>query len=113
MENYGKNSFWAYQSTGGFILPEFLNLNSQLTGISHQGSRQQAGLAQDLKAVANAEDKFTVSGKLLYRLHDRRKSRQCSGPQVIAVRKSARHDHGVKSAQVGFLVPDKINRLAD
>src|SRR5207253_5678824 len=48
-----------------------------------------------------------------HRVHDRRKTGQRSGAQVVAVRKASGNDDGIVTAQVGVAVPDEINRLSD
>src|SRR5258708_23519561 len=68
--------------------------------ISHQCARQQPAFTKYLKAVTDSENEFPFGRELLHRLHHRRKSCQGSGPQVISLRKSARNDHRVVSAEV-------------
>src|SRR5580765_263529 len=96
-----------------FELEVYVFADKMQPRVSHQRPRQQPGLAQDLKAVANAKNEFAVGGKLLDGLHNGRKSGKSTGTQIVAVRKSARHDHRVITAQVCFMVPDKIDRLSD
>src|SRR5205807_9457814 len=84
----------------------------QLT-IANQSPRQQTCFAQNLKAIANAQNQIAFRGEFFYGVHDRRKAGQRSGAQVIAVRKTARNDHGIVTAQVSIAVPDEIDRLAD
>jgi hypothetical protein len=58
-------------------------------GVAHERAGQQAGLGEDLEAVADAEDQAAAGGKPLDRLHDRRKAGDGAGAQVIAVGKAA------------------------
>src|SRR4051812_36696514 len=80
--------------------------------IGQQRARQQARLAQDLEAVADAEDQATVAGELDDRLHDRREARDGPDAQVVAVGEPAGDDDGVDALQVAVAVPEQ-DRLAD
>src|SRR5262249_32676840 len=51
--------------------------------ITQQRARQQAGLAQDLEAVANAQNNAAVAGEILDSPHYRRESRDRPRTQVI------------------------------
>src|SRR5205807_9386701 len=83
----------------------------QLT-IANQSPWQQTCFAQNLKAIADPQNQIAFRGEFFHGVHDRRKASQRSGAQVIAVRKTARNDHGVVTAQVRIAVPDEIDRLA-
>ena len=61
-------------------------------GVGQQRARQQARLAQDLEAVADAEHRAAVAGELDDRLHDRREARDRAGAQVVAVGEAAGDD---------------------
>src|SRR5256885_9661393 len=67
--------------------------------IANQSPWQQTCFAQNLKAIADAQNQIAFRGEFFYGVHDRRKAGQRSGAQVIAVRKTARNDHGVVTAQ--------------
>jgi hypothetical protein len=82
-------------------------------GIADKSSGQQTALAQDLKAIANAENELARCGKFFDRSHHWRKPRQSPRTQIIPIRKPARDDDRIKTAKVGFLVPNKIYRLAN
>src|SRR3954447_10834061 len=43
-------------------------------GVGQQGTGQEPGLAQDLEAVADAEDQAALAGEAGHRLHDRREA---------------------------------------
>ena len=73
--------------------------NELLLLVADQCTRQEARLAKDLEAIANAPDFATVIGKGDDGLHDRRISRYGSGPQVIAVGKSAGQDNTILSVK--------------
>ena len=81
-------------------------------GVADQRPRQEARLAQDLEAVADAEDQPAAGGKVPHRLHDRREPRDGAAPQVVAVGEPARHDHEVGVAQARVLVPHVARRAA-
>src|SRR4026209_506844 len=68
--------------------------------IPHQSSWQQSALTQDLETVADPEYKLSFRSKFFHRAHDWREPRKCSRPQIITVRKPARYNYRVKSAEV-------------
>src|ERR1700727_1069478 len=80
-------------------------------GVREQRPGKQAGLAQNLEAVADPEHDPAGASELGYLLHHRRKARDRSGAQVIAVREAARHDHRVDALQIPIGVPQD-HRLA-
>ncbi len=67
--------------------------------VRQQRAGQQAGLAQHLEAVADAEHRPAVAGELDHRLHHRREARDRADAQVVAVREAAGHDHGVDAGR--------------
>src|SRR5215471_15525408 len=81
------------------------------SGIAHQRARKQARLAQNLEAVADAENQSAVGGELAHRLHylGELSDRACA--QVIAVSESARNDDRVATLQVGRVVPKESHWL--
>ncbi len=81
--------------------------------ISDEGAREQAGLAKNLKSVANAEDKSAPRSKRLDRFHDRAEPRDSSGAQVISITESAGNNHGVRPSQGIVLVPEKTRVVAE
>src|SRR4030095_11658229 len=70
-----------------------------------EDARQEAGLAQDLKSVAGAEDQPAASDEIAQRFDDRRASGHRARTQVVAVREAARQDHAVELAQVALAMP--------
>ena len=54
-------------------------------GVAHERAGKQAGLGEDLKAVADAEDKATGVGELFHGLHDGSEAGDCAGPEVVAI----------------------------
>src|SRR5205814_231967 len=63
--------------------------------VAEHRARQQAGLEQYLKAVADAEHRAAALGEPAHGAHDRREARHRAGAQVVAVREAARQDHDV------------------
>src|SRR6476659_8368495 len=76
------------------------------TGIAHHSAREQTCLAQNLETVAYAENHAATLGEFFDRLHDRRKTGNGTGAQIVAVGKSAGQNDGVAASQVLRLVPD-------
>ena len=81
------------------------------SGIAHEGTWQQAGFAEDLEAVADAEHEATGSGKALHGLHDRREVRDGTGAQVVAIGETAGDQDGIATFQVFGLMPEHGDRL--
>ena len=80
--------------------------------IARQRAGQQMGLAQNLEAVADAEDESAVGGEARDALHDRREARDRAASQVIAVAEAAGQDHAVRAAETLVLVPERECVLA-
>src|SRR5467141_5243026 len=79
--------------------------------IAHHRAGEQAGLAQNLEAVADAKYHSAAVREFFDRLHHRRKTRDGAGAQIIAVGKSAGQDNGVAIRQILGLVPDEFDGL--
>src|SRR5262249_23307815 len=77
--------------------------------VFQKGARQQFRLGEYLKTVANADHESASVREVLHGLHHRRKLRERSGTQVIAVRKTSGQDHAIKALERGVLMPDKLN----
>ena len=58
--------------------------------VADERAGEQAGLAQNLEAIADAEDKPAVGGEGLHGLHDGAEARNRAGAQVIPVTESRR-----------------------
>ena len=56
---------------------------------------QQPGFAQDLKAVADAEQEAAALGVDAHRAHDRRARGDRAATQIVAIGEAARHHHEV------------------
>ena len=75
--------------------------------VAHQHARQQARLAQDLEAVADAEDEAAALGVALDRAHDRRTRRDRPAAQIVAIGEAAGQDDEVDAVgQIRLGVPD-------
>src|SRR5467141_58296 len=79
--------------------------------IAHHRAGEQAGLAQNLEAVADAEYHSAAVCEFFDGLHHRGKTRDGAGAQIIAVGKSAGQNNGVAIRQIFGLVPDEFDRL--
>ena len=89
-------------------------LATKLQGaIADEGARQQAGLAEDLEAVANAQHRPALGGEVMHRPHDGAEPRNGPGAQVVPVTEAAGNDDGVKARQRVFLVPDQAAGQAE
>ena len=83
-----------------------------LLRIPHQRPGQQAGLGQDLEAIADAQHQTAGSGKALYRLHDRGKLGQRARAQVVAVREPTRNQDCIAVLKLGGGMPKQRSLLA-
>src|SRR5262249_26165757 len=81
--------------------------------VAHQRAGQQAGLSQNLEAVANAQNNAAITGKIIDGLHYRRESRDPACPQVIPVRESPGKNYRVITIYLLFFMPNEINGLAN
>lgn len=87
---------WRVQRGG---LEENVFAMEEQVSIPDKGAWQESGFGEDLKSVADAEDKPAVVSELLHRLHDRTEPRDGTTAQIIAVAESARHDDSVGLAE--------------
>jgi hypothetical protein len=83
--------------------------NEVESAIANKGSRQQPRLAQNLEAVADADDDSAIGRKAFHRAHDWREARNSATAQVVAVGKSPRQHDGIKTRQRGLLMPDIVS----
>src|SRR3989338_8600227 len=79
--------------------------------VAHQSARQEPRLAEDLEAVADADDSLAGGRVLLHGIHDGREARDGAGPQVVAVAETARQDDAVHPFEIALLVPDGLGGL--
>jgi hypothetical protein len=82
-------------------------------GVAHQRAGQQAGLAKNLKAVANPQHEPAAPGKPHHAAQDRREARHRAAAQVIAVGKAARQNNAIEVAGQLVLVPEQLDLLAE
>ena len=76
--------------------------------VANEGAGEESALAEDLKAVADAEDGATGCSETFHRLHDRREAGDGSAAEIIAVGKASRNDDGVEACERGVFVPDEV-----
>ena len=81
--------------------------------IADQRAGKQAGLHQDLEAVADAEHEPAIGGELADGLHDGRELGDGPAAEVIAVGEAAGENHGIDIAERGRVVPDELRRLPE
>ncbi len=82
-------------------------------GVAQQGARQDAGLGQDLEAVADPQDIAAAGRVVVDRAHDRRMRRHRAAAQVVAEAEAAGDDDQVETGDVGILVPDHLGLGAE
>ena len=81
-------------------------------GVAQQGAGQDAGLGEDLEAVAHAEQVAAARDMLAHRGHHRRMRRHRAAAQIVAVGEAAGDHDQVEAGEVGLLVPDHARRGA-
>ena len=79
--------------------------------VAHKGAGQQVRLAQNLEAVADADDGLASLGVSPHSFHHGRESGDGAGAQVVAVGEAAGDDDGVVGIKVAFTVPDEVRPL--
>jgi hypothetical protein len=80
-------------------------------GVAHERAGQEACFGQDLKAVADTEHQPTTGSKALDGLHDRGKTRNGAGAQVVAESKPAWNQYSIHASQIFRIVPEEGDRL--
>jgi hypothetical protein len=101
------------RSVGLFDANVDVAANKTQAAVAHHRAGEQARFAQNLEAVANAQDHAAALGEFLDRLHHRRKARDGAGAQIVAVGKSAGQDDGVAIRKIFRLVPDEFDGLME
>src|SRR5262249_48175856 len=81
------------------------------TGVAHHGAGKQAGFAEDLESIADAEDHAAGVGELFNGLHDGRKARNGAGTQIVAVGEAAGQNDCSPVGEIFGLVPDDLDGL--
>jgi len=78
--------------------------------IPQEGARQEAGLAEHLEAIADADNGHAPVRRLAHLGHDRRQGRHGAAAQVVAIGEAARQDDQVQALRQGCLgVPDHVH----
>ena len=83
----------------------YIGTDKSALGIVQQGTRQQTGLDQHLKAVANADLWSAGSRVFCHGLHDRGKTGNGPGTQVISIGKTAGEDQHINVLRIGVFMP--------
>jgi len=81
------------------------------TGVAHERTGEQAGLSEDLEAVADAQDQAASGCKALDRLHDGREAGDGAGAQVIAIGKAAGNQDCINALKILGVVPEEGDGL--
>jgi hypothetical protein len=81
--------------------------------VAHEGAGEQPRFAQDLEAVATADDRPACVGEIDDGLHDGREVGEGAGAQVVAVGEPTREDDGVEAGEVSLLVEDVLAFFAE
>ena len=76
--------------------------------VPDEAAGQEAGLDQDLEAVADAHHESAVRGEVGDGLHDGAEARDGAAAQVVAVAEPAGDDDAVDALEVGVLVPEVL-----
>jgi hypothetical protein len=79
--------------------------------VADERARQQAGFAQNLETVADAQHHSAAVGEFAYRFHYRGKLRYRAGAQIVAEGEAARDDNRITILQVVGFVPQKSGWL--
>ena len=79
-------------------------------GVRQQCAGQQTGLGQDLKAVANAENRNAAFGLVLDRAHDGRVGRHGAAAEIIAISEAAGQDDQIDGRQIAIAMPNHLDR---
>src|SRR5712692_9593642 len=75
--------------------------------VARERPRQEPRLAEDLEAVARAEDRAAPRDELAERLDDRRAPGDGARAEIVAVREPARQDDAVEVTEVALPVPNE------
>src|SRR5206468_3902719 len=74
-------------------------------GVANECAWEEAGLAEDLKAVAASEDRAALGREAAKLLRTGRELRDRAGAQVVAVAEASGDDRRVEAPQIYVLVP--------
>ena len=96
---------------GGLNADVHVAADKAQAGIAHQRAGKQSRFAEDLEAIADAQDQAAGTGKSIEGPHDRRKTGDGAGAEIIAIRKAAGQDDRIEAGEIFGLVPDEFDRL--
>src|SRR5215470_16033025 len=81
--------------------------------VLEQRPREKPCLGEDLKAVADADDRPALPGERGHLLHHRREARDGPATQVVAVAEATGEDDQLAALQVVVLVPQHLRLVAE
>ena len=81
--------------------------------VADQHTGKESCLAEDLEAVADTENKSSLSCKLLHRPHYWREPSDGTRSKVVTVGKPAGYDDAIIPGQISVLVPDIVYGLVE
>ena len=81
--------------------------------VAQHRAGEESRLAENLEAVADAQDRPAGSGEVADGGHHRGKPGDRAGAQVVAVRKAARQHDDVGAVEARLLVPDELRLLPE
>jgi hypothetical protein len=81
--------------------------------VPEEGAGEQAGLAEDLEAVAASQDQPAARHEARQGPDDRGSTRHGPGPEVVTVREAAWEHQAIKAADIGVPVPHVLDRLVE
>src|SRR5207302_3459332 len=76
--------------------------------VAHQRTGQQARFAENLEAVADAQNGATGARVRRDSAQYRREARDRPGTQVVPIAEAAGEDHRIRLFEIGVAVPDEI-----
>ena len=79
--------------------------------VAHERAGKEVGLAEDLEAVADADDGLAGLGVPDDGLHDGREAGDGAGAQVVAVGEATGEDDAVVGGEIALAVPDEVGLL--
>jgi len=92
-------------SQGDFAADEFE------IDVAQKGAGKQASLDENLKTVADSEDRTAGGGEFTDGSHDGREAGDGTAAQVIAVGETAGQNDGIEAAEICGIVPDKAGLM--
>ena len=98
-------------TVGSFYADVDLSANVLEAGIAHERAGEQAGFSEDLKAIADAEDKTAALCEALDGLHDRGEAGDRAGAEVVAIGKAAGDEYGIDALKIFRVMPEKGDGL--